>query len=72
MNRLGKALLSLAAPLLIVLAFLGFFQRQGSSQLQALPAVFVGTGLILSGALARRRRRKRLLSAMRKTSTEVT
>lgn len=70
MKRLGYPLLSLAAPLLIVLAMLGLMHRQGSDRLQSLPALLVGAGLIVSGAVGRRRRRRKLLVALRSTQTE--
>lgn len=70
MKRLGHPLLSLAAPLLIILAMLALMQRQGSDRLQVLPAVLVGAGLIISGAVGRRRRRSRLLIALRGTHLE--
>ena len=70
MKRLGYPLLSLAAPLLIVLAMLGLMHRQGSDRLQSMPAVLVGSGLILGGAVGRRRRRSKLLVALRSTKTE--
>jgi len=70
MKRLGYPLLSLAAPLLIVLAMLGLIHRQGRDRLQSLPAVFVGAGLIVTGAVGRRRRRRKLLVALRSTQTE--
>ena len=66
MKKMTYSLLSLAAPLLIFEAILGIFQRDGSDRLQALPAVCVGAGLIVSGALGRRRRRRKLLIAIRK------
>ncbi|HJN33430.1 MAG TPA: DUF3188 domain-containing protein [Prochlorococcus sp.] len=70
MKRLGYPLLSLAAPLLIVLAMLALIHRQGSDRLQSLPAVLVGAGLIVTGAVGRRRRRRKLLVALRSTQTE--
>ncbi len=70
MKRLGHPLLSLAAPLLIILAMLALMQRQGSDRLQVLPAVLVGVGLIISGAVGRRRHRSRLLIALRGTHLE--
>ena len=66
MKKFGNPLLSLAAPLLIVIAILGFIQRKGSDRIQALPALAIGLGLIVSGDLGRRRRRNRLLLAIRK------
>ena len=70
MKRLGYPLLSLAAPLLIILAMFGLIHRQGSDRLQSLPAILVGAGLIVSGAVGRRRRRSKLLVALRRTQTE--
>ena len=54
--------LSLGAPLLIVLAVDAAQQRQGNDRVQALPAVAVGSALILSCTLGRRRRRARLFA----------
>ena len=59
------AWLSLGAPLLIVLAAIAAQQRQGNDRVQALPAASVGSALILSCALGRRRRRAKLLQALR-------
>ncbi len=64
MKRFAYPLLSLAAPLLIVLAMLCLMHRQGSDRLQSMPAVLVGAGLIISGAMGRRRRRSKLLLAL--------
>ena len=66
-KRFGNPLLSLSAPLLIVIAIFGFFQRDETERLQALPALFVGAGLVFTGALGRRRRRKKLLIAIRQS-----
>ena len=44
---------SLGAPLLILLALLASQQRQGKDQVQVLPAVLVGSGLMISSALGR-------------------
>ncbi|MCP4973312.1 MAG: DUF3188 domain-containing protein, partial [Prochlorococcus sp.] len=54
MKRLGRPWLSLAPPLLILLAILALFQRQGSDGLQSLPAFLVGAGLIVHSAVGRR------------------
>ena len=62
--------LSLAAPLLVVLGFVAMAQRQGSDQLQALPAILVGIGLVISAVVGRRRRRFRLLRAWRSSRTD--
>ena len=58
--------LSLGAPLLIVLAAIAAQQRQGNDRVQALPAVAVGSALILSCTLGRRRRRARLFADLRR------
>ena len=58
--------LSLGAPLLIVLAVVAAQQREGNDRVQALPAVAVGSALILSCALGRRRRRARLFADLRR------
>ena len=65
MKKFGNPLLSLAAPLLIGVAMLGLIQRDGSDRLQCLPALLVGSGLIISGAFERRTRRKKLLLEIR-------
>ena len=70
MQRFGNPFLSLGAPLLILVAIMGLLQRDGSDRLQSLPAVLAGVGLIISGAIERRNRRKRLLLAMRKTNQD--
>ena len=49
---------------MILLAVLASQQRQGSDRVQAVPAVLVGSGLIISCAVGRRRRRGKLLSAL--------
>ena len=61
MKQLMPIALSLGAPLLIVLAVVASQQRQGKDRIQALPSVLVGSGLIISSAVGRRRRRARLL-----------
>ena len=70
MKRLGRPWLSLAPPLLILLAILALFQRQGSDSLQSLPAFLVGAGLIVHSAVGRRRRRRQLLLALRGSDSE--
>ncbi len=57
--------LALASPLLILLALLVMLQRRGVDRLPALPALLIGTGLLVSSALGRRRRRRELLAALR-------
>ena len=60
MNRLGNPLISIAAPLLILLAIAGFLHREGKDKIQAIPALVVGSGLVLTGAVRRFRRRRML------------
>ena len=57
---------SLGAPLLILLALLATQQRQGKDRVQVLPAVLVGSGLIISSAHGRQRHRARLLSDLQR------
>ena len=57
--------LALASPLLILLALLVLLQRRGVDRLPALPALLIGTGLLVTSALGRRRRRRELLAALR-------
>jgi len=60
MNRLGNPLISIAAPLLILLAITGFMHRERKDKIQAIPALVVGSGLVLTGAVRRFRRRRML------------
>ena len=64
------AWLSLGAPLLIVLAAIAAQQRQGNDRVQALPAVAVGSALILSCTLGRRRRRARLFANLKRSRVQ--
>ena len=66
MNRLGNPLISISAPLLILLAITGFMHREGKDKVQVIPALFVGTGLVLTGTVRRFRRRRMLLLEMKK------
>ena len=70
MNRLGKPLISISAPLLILLAITGFFHREGKDKIQAIPALVVGSGLVLTGAVRRFRRRRMLLLEIKKDMDE--
>jgi len=65
MKRLSLSFVSLGAPLLLMLALVAVQQRQGRDRIQALPAVLVGTGLMIGSAVGRRRHRARILSALR-------
>ena len=66
MNRLGNPLISISAPLLILLAITGFLHREGKDKIQALPSLVVGTGLVLNGTIRRFRRRRMLLLELKK------
>ncbi len=70
MKNFGHPLLSLGAPFLILLSSIGLIHRQGSDQLTSVPALVVGSGLILSGMFARRYRRNKLLLALRRNEFE--
>jgi len=65
MTRLSVSFVSLGAPLLLMLALVAVQQRQGRDRIQALPAALVGTGLMISSAVGRRRHRARIVSALR-------
>ena len=71
MKRQVQIWLSFGAPLLVLLAVLAAQQRQGSDKVQALPAVLVGSGLIVSSAVGRRRRRGRLLAALKRSRSNA-
>ena len=60
MKRLGNPLISFSAPLLILLAITGFLHKEGKDKIQAIPALVVGSGLVLTGAVRRFRRRRML------------
>ncbi len=66
MNRLGNPLISISAPLLILLATLGLVHREGKDKIQAIPALVVGSGLVLTGAVRRFRRRRMLFLEIKK------
>ena len=66
MNRLGNPLISISAPLLILLAITGFFHREGKDKIQVIPALVVGSGLVLTGAVRRLRRRRMLFLEIKK------
>ena len=66
MHRLGNPLISFSAPLLILLAITGFLHREGKDKIQAIPALVVGSGLVLTGAVRRFRRRQMLFTEIKK------
>ena len=61
MKRLGNPLISISAPLLILLAVTGFLHREGKDKIQAIPALVFGSGLVMTGTIRRFRRRRMLL-----------
>ena len=60
------AWLALGAPLVLALAVVAVQHRDRNDRVQALPAVAVGSALILSCALGRRRRRARLFADLKR------
>ena len=70
MNRLGNPLISISAPLLILLAITGFLHREGQDKMQAIPALVVGSGLVFNGAVRRFRRRRMLFLEIKKDMNE--
>ena len=54
----GRGLLALSSPLLILLALAALLLRQGPDRWQALPALLIGAGLLGHSALTRRRRQQ--------------
>ena len=70
MNRLGNPLISISAPLLILLAITGFLHREGKDKIQAIPALVVGSGLVLTGAIGRFRRRRMLFLEIKKNMND--
>ena len=57
-----RGLLALSSPLLILLALLVLLQRRGADRI---PALLIGTGLLVTSAVGWRRRRRELLAALR-------
>ena len=66
MKRLGNPLISISAPLLILLAIAGFFHREGKQKIQAIPSLVIGSGLVLTGMVRRFKRRRMLLLEIKK------
>jgi len=66
MNRLGNPLISISAPLLILLSITGFSHREGKDKIQAIPALVVGSGLVVTGMVRRFRRRRMLFVEIKK------
>ena len=61
MKKLGNPLISISAPLLILLAIFGLLHRDGRDRIKSIPALVVGSGLIFTGTIRRYRRRRTLL-----------
>ena len=70
MKRLGNPLISISAPLLIVLAITGILHREGKDKIQAMPSLVFGSGLVLTGMVRRFRRRRMLFLEMKKDMNE--
>ena len=66
MKRLGNPLISISAPLLILLAITGFLHREGKDKIQVIPALVFGGGLVLTGTVRTFRRRRMLLLEIKK------
>ena len=66
MYRLGNPLISISAPLLILLAITGLLHREGKDKIQVIPALVVGSGLVLTGAVRRFKRRRMLFTEIKK------
>lgn len=64
-SRRRAALLALASPLLILLALAGLLHRTGSARWEALPALLIGAGLLLTSITRRRTRRRQMLRSLR-------
>ena len=65
LSQRRDALLALASPLLILLALVGMLHRSGASRWEVLPALLIGSGLLLTSLHRRRRRRRELLRSLR-------
>ena len=70
MNKLGNPLISVSAPLLILLAITGFLHREGKDKIQTIPALVVGSGLVFTGTVRRFRRRRMLFLEIKKDMNE--
>ena len=64
MKNSNNLFISLAAPCLVFISLFGFFHRKDNDRVQAVPALLVGIGLILSNAFVRIKSRKKLLNEM--------
>ncbi len=64
-TRRRAALLATSSPLLILLALVALALRSGSARWEALPALLIGSGLLITSIMRRRRRRAEMLRALR-------
>ena len=64
-SRRRAALLALASPLLMILALGALLHRAGSARWEALPALLIGAGLLLTSISRRRTRRGEMLRSLR-------
>lgn len=71
-SRFRAALLALSSPLLILVALVVLLQRQGTDRLPAVPALVIGSGLLGTSWVRRRRRRAELLRALREERPTAT
>ena len=71
MNRLGNPFISISAPLLILLAITGFLHRDGKDKIQTIRALVVGSGLVMTGAVRRFRRRRMLFLEIKKDMNDL-
>ncbi|MFN9547033.1 MAG: DUF3188 domain-containing protein [Cyanobacteriota bacterium] len=67
-SRCTADLLALSSPLLILLALASMAHRSPATRLQAVPALLIGTGLLLFSLWRRRRRRALMLRVLREPS----
>ncbi|MEB3334663.1 MAG: DUF3188 domain-containing protein [Cyanobacteriota bacterium] len=64
-SRCTADLLALSSPLMMVLGLVSMVQRGPSIRLQGVPALLIGSGLLVFSLLRRRRRRSMLLRVLR-------
>ncbi|MCP9799728.1 DUF3188 domain-containing protein [Synechococcus sp. RedBA-s] len=60
--------LALSAPLLILLALVSMASRRGNQRLEAVPALLIGSGLLVSSGVRRARHRRTLLEALQQAT----
>ena len=61
-----RNLLACSTLLLVLIGLAGVLLRQGPDRLQALPALLIGLALLAQSTWSWRRRRRAILSALRK------